>query len=144
MSATRRQGSDRNWQDQQSQGRTTVEWITLGISVMIVASLVGLITYLYVSGGSTPAVIEVKPQFDQIRQVQDQYYLPIEIRNVGGETAEEVTVQISLVSANGQTASVEVTIDFLAGHGRMKATVAFSEDPRQGEVMVDVVSYLEP
>ena len=144
MSATRRQGTDRNWQEQQSKGRTTVEWITLGISVMIIASLVGLITYLYVSGGSTPAVIEVKPQFDQIRQVQDRYYLPVEITNVGGETAEEVTVRISLASVNGQTEPAEVTIAFLAGHASANATVAFREDPSQGEVMVDVVSYLEP
>lgn len=144
MSATRRKGNDRNWQEQQRKGRTTVEWITLGISVMIIASLVGLISYLYVSGGSTPAIIEVKPQFDQIRKVQDRYYVPVEITNVGGETAEEVTVQISLESANGQTESAEVTIDFLAGQDRANATVAFGEDPSQGEVTVDVVSYLEP
>lgn len=131
-------------QEQPGPARTTVEWITLGISVLIVATVIGLIIYAYVTRGSTPAIIDASAPVDRIRHVQDHYYLPIEVRNSGEQTAKDVCVAISLTTLDGQTETAEVLIDFLAGDETAHATAVFTRDPRQGSVTVGVISYLAP
>ncbi|MBX5445196.1 hypothetical protein [Sphaerobacter sp.] len=131
-------------QERPDPGRTTVEWITLGISLLIVATVIGLIVYAYVTRGSTPPIIDASAPVDRVRQVQDRYYLPIEVRNSGGQTAKDVRVAISLTTPDGRTETAEVLIDFLAGDETAQATAVFTHDPRQGTVTVGVISYLAP
>lgn len=144
MRVTEQREDTEHQQKEPSPARTTVEWITLGISVLIVAAVIGLIIYAYVTQGSTPPVIDASAPVDRVRQVQDRYYLPVEVRNSGGQTAKDVRVAISLTTPDGKTETAEVLIDFLAGEETAHATAVFTRDPRQGTVAVGVISYLAP
>ncbi len=46
-------------------GRSTAEWVTLGISAAIVFGLVALTTYFHLTGGSDPPVIKVRAESDR-------------------------------------------------------------------------------
>ena len=125
-------------------GRSVAEWTTLAIGAVLILALVGLVTYLYVSGDNRPPVVAATPLDQEIRHEEGTYYVPIEVTNRGDRTAEEVVVQAELSTGEGAPEVSEFTIDFLAGGETAEGTVAFSADPSAGELMVGVVSFRSP
>ena len=135
---------DQNRPEQSRRGRSLAEWVSLGISVLIIAGVVGLVLYQGLTERSEPAVIEVTPQLDQVRQSGNAYYLPFEITNTGGVTVEEVVVEVELIPARGERERVETTVRFLAGGATHRATAVFRADPKQGTLTATARSLLEP
>ena len=125
-------------------GRSTAEWTTLGISITVVLGILGLITYLYVSGGGEPPSIMVETKIRELRSEANGYYLPVEVVNEGDRTAEEVRVEAELDTGTGQPETAEITVTFLAGGERVTGTFIFSEDPSAGDLTVQAVSYKDP
>src|SRR5688572_3724611 len=82
-------------------GRSVAEWTTLVFGAVLILALVGLVTYLYVSGENRPPVVEATPLAQEIRREEGAYYVPIEVTNQGGETAEDVLVQAELSTGEG-------------------------------------------
>ena len=107
-------------------------------------SLIGLTTYFYLTGSNAPAAVEVEPRLAETYQAGSRYYLPLTVRNTGGETGEEIRIRVSVTDPSGRQEAAEVMITFLAGGGSSRAVAAFGSDPRQGQVEAVVVSYLEP
>lgn len=127
-----------------SDTRSKAEWITLGISVLIVLSVVALTTYLYVTRTVSPAAMEVETHLNEVYRAGSRFYLPLTISNTGGTTGEDVRVRVAVTDPAGQQESAEVLIPFLAGGGSSRAVAAFASDPRYGQISAAVVSYLEP
>ena len=125
-------------------GRSVAEWVTLGISSAILLAVVGTLVYQQLSGGDDPAVIEAAARLEAVRVAGGAYYLPIEIDNRGGVTAQDVRVVVSIGSGQAERESSELLIDFLAGGATASGTAVFRRDPRQYPLEIDVVSYLEP
>lgn len=123
--------------------RTTAEWISFGASLLIVAAVIGLITYFHFRQGQEPTVIQVKPQLDEVRQENGRFYLPVAVENTGGKTAENVWVEITLQTANGEPETGEFVIAFLANRSTSTGVVIFRQDPAMGELAASV-SYLDP
>jgi uncharacterized protein (TIGR02588 family) len=120
------------------------EWTSLGVSLAIVLTMVGLVSYLHVVGPTHPPVIEVRPRLDAVRRVDGQYYVPVEITNRGDRTAQDVRVQVSLGSQPGCGEAATLAVDTLAGGATAHATVIFTEDPVQRELTVGASSFLAP
>jgi len=142
--ALRRERSPDEQEARRTKLRTTAEWVTLAISTLIVLGLIGLTTYFYVTAQNTPAAVEVEPRLSETYQAGSRFYLPLTIRNTGGETGEEVRIRVSVTDPSGRQEAAEVMVTFLAGGGSSKAVAAFGSDPRQGRIEAVVVSYLEP
>ena len=150
MTQEHRQPMDREQLDEDHGGsnnggdRSTAEWTTLGISITIVLGILGLITYLYISGGGERPNIAVDAKFEELRSEPSGYYLPVEVINEGDRTAEDVRVEVELDSSNGQPETSEISVMFLAGGERMTGTFIFEEDPTQGELTIRAISYRDP
>lgn len=127
-----------------SDGRTMAEWITLGISAVILLSIVGILTWLSFRGPEMPPIIVVEPSMDQVREDDSGYYLPVVIRNTGDTTVADAVVQAELDTGSGQPETAEITIDFLDGDEIAAGTFVFREDPASGELTTGVTSYKEP
>jgi uncharacterized protein (TIGR02588 family) len=123
---------------------STAEWITLAISSLIVFGLVGLTSYFYLTASTAPAIVEAEPRLAETLQAGTRFYLPVTVRNSGGETAEEVRVRVTLTDVSGRQETAELQVQFLAGGGSSHAVVAFASDPRLGQIEAGVMSYLEP
>ena len=125
-------------------GRAVAEWTSLGISSVILLALIGTLTYLQFTSGEQPAVIEARPRLEALRRDGGVFYLPVEISNTGGATAQDVRVVISVPTDQGQPESAELMIDFLARGATQQGTAVFHSDPRLRPLQVDVISYLDP
>jgi uncharacterized protein (TIGR02588 family) len=138
----RRHAQEAGRQESRGQrGRSVAEWTTLIIGAALILALVGLVTYLYVSGDNRPPVVEATPLDREIRREEGAYYVPIEVTNQGGRTAEDVVIQAELSTGAGAPEVTEFTIDFLAGGETAAGTVVFFTDPSAGELTVGVASF---
>lgn len=123
--------------------RSPAEWTTFSIALFIVAVIVGLVLYKWLTQKNQPPELSVTPH-SQIRQAQGQFYVPFSVTNTGGETAESVQV-IAELRINGEIEEAgEQQIDFLASGEKEEGAFVFSRDPREGELVVRVASYKSP
>lgn len=126
----------------QNSPRSTAEWTTFSIALLILATLIGLVIYKWVTQKDQPPLLAVTPE-TEIRQAPGQFYVPFSITNTGGATAESVQV-IAELSINGEVESGEQQIDFLASGEKQEGAFVFSRDPRQGKLVIRVASYKLP
>jgi uncharacterized protein (TIGR02588 family) len=129
---------------QDAAGSPFAEWVTLAVSSLLVFGLVALTSYLYLTASTDPAAVTVQPSLSEVYQSGNRFYVPVTVRNTGGETAEEVRVRITLTDAAGHIETSDFQIQFLAGGGSNRAVASFGSDPRQGQLDAAVVSFLKP
>lgn len=127
----------------QRPSRSLAEWTTLGIALSILATVVGLVIYDWLTTKRQPPVLKITHESNTVQAVQGQFYVPFTVANTGGETAESVQV-IAELQLNGVEESGEQQIDFLAGDETAEGAFVFSGDPRQGELILRVASYKLP
>ncbi len=129
--------------EQQQQKRSLAEWITFGAASFILAVVVSLVCYIWINDKQEPSVLSVSTK-QAIQQVNGQFYVPFEVVNTRGETAESIQI-IAELRMNGEvTETGEIQIDFLSTHETEKGAFLFSRDPRQGELIIRVASYKLP
>lgn len=119
--------------------RSTAEWVSLLLSLVIIAGVVGAVLMLWISPAATPARFAVET--GTVRVEGDQYYLPVTLKNEGDLTAAQVTL-VGVVPGGEQDEQISVTFDFVAGHSSSRAVLIFRSDPSSARLRV--VSYEEP
>lgn len=131
--------------EEEHQGdRSLPEKVSFGVALTILLSIVGLVIYLWAQKESNqpPEISLERPE--DIREANGQYYVPFELTNTGGGTAEAVRVLAEL-RINGEVAeSGEQEFDFLSGNESEEGAFVFSQDPGSGELMLRVTGYKLP
>lgn len=123
--------------------RTTAEWWTFGISVALVAVVAGLILLSWATGPSGPALLEAG-QSGPVVRTGAAYRVPFEVRNTGGEPANDVQVVGELVIDGTVEGEGEQSVMFLSAGERESGAFLFPADPALGVVTISVASYSEP
>lgn len=119
--------------------RNQAEWISLSISLTLLAGVVGTVISLWLHPSLKPAEFTVKR--GQVRTSNNQYYLPVTIKNEGDATATQVTVEGTLETANTQETAT-TTFDFVPARSDAESVLIFNQEPTTASVRV--VSYQEP
>lgn len=119
--------------------RTTAEWVSLVVSLLLLAVVVGIVVKLWV--GETDEPPRFKIETGAARNEAGLVYLPFTLTNDGDQTAAEVTVEGKLVAGGTEEIS-STTFDFIPGHARQEGVLVFSADPASAEVRV--TSYQQP
>ena len=128
----------------EGQSKTSpAEWVTFAIASFILATIIGLVLYNWLTKKQEPPIISVTRNA-AIREEKAQFYVPFEVANTGGETAESVQI-IAELRVNGEVLeSGDLQIDFLSSGETEEGAFIFSRDPRQGELIVRSSSYKLP
>lgn len=125
MSGTKRGGTP----------RTLAEWVSLSTSLLLLAGVVGVITWMWVAEPQGPARFTVER--GAARQEAGLFHLPVAVTNTGGESAAQVRVEGRQADERPAT-----TIDFLPVGAREELLLVFRSDPSRASV--EVVSYQRP
>lgn len=126
-----------------NQPSTIAEGVSLAVSATLLAGVIGLVVYLWASNRQRqPPVLQVSHA--EIRRSAGQFYVPFEVTNQGGETAEAVQVVAELRVDDVPVASGEQTIAFLSSQERVRGAFVFTQDPRRGELVIRVASFQYP
>lgn len=121
--------------------RTGPEWVTFGVSALILLVVVGLMVVHAFRTDDPAAPAAGRP--GSVRQVGGQYFVPVEIVNRGDLGAAEVQV-VAELTIDGNTTSGDQVIDFLGGGETQELTFVFTVDPADGELVVNVVGFAQP
>ncbi|HIK05968.1 MAG TPA: TIGR02588 family protein [Trichormus sp. M33_DOE_039] len=123
--------------------RSPAEWITFSIALFILTAIISLVGYIWANEKDQPPIISVN-QKQTIREVNGQFYVPFEVVNTGGETAESVQIIATLKIASQEEEIGEQQIDFLSGGEKEEGAFVFSQNPQLGQVIIRVASYKLP
>jgi uncharacterized protein (TIGR02588 family) len=129
--------------ENQNQERSIAEWVTFSAASFILAVIVGLVGYTWLTDKNQPPVVSVTNK-QTIREQDGQFYVPFEVVNTGGDTAESVQI-IAELKIDGKVAETgEQQIDFLSGNEKEEGAFIFSQNPNQGNLTIRVASYKLP
>jgi uncharacterized protein (TIGR02588 family) len=124
-------------------GRSLAEWITFGIASAILATVIGLIIYVWLEKKEQPPILSISRE-EAIQKLNGQFYVPFILENKGGETAESVNVVATLKLKDKTEESGEQEIDFLSSGEKQEGAFLFSQNPQKGKLTIRVVSYKVP
>jgi uncharacterized protein (TIGR02588 family) len=130
-------------QGQKQPKRSFVEWFTFSIASAILATVVGLVLYVWLSKQDQPPILSVTRE-QAIRETNGQFYVPFALINQGGETAESVHVMAKLKISDQIEESGEQEIDFLSSGEKQEGAFIFSQNPQNGTLVIRIVSYKLP
>lgn len=119
--------------------RTTAEWVSLGIALLLLAVVAGTVIALWINDSKQPARFRVDRH--EARSEGDHFYLPITVTNEGDRTGAEVVIEGKLAEG-GEEETATTTFDFIPSRSRAEAVLIFSRDPSQA--VVRVMSYQQP
>lgn len=121
--------------------KNTLEWAVFGTSLVLIASVATLLLYQHFTGGDEPASLVTT--IGSAVETAGGFAVPVEVRNEGDTTAEDVRLQATLKSESGIETG-EALIPYVPYRSSRRAWIAFSGDPRAGHVTVRVLGYREP
>ena len=108
---------------------------------MILVFVVGLLVVSAFHSDVAAAPVADRP--GSVRQVGDQFFVPVEIVNRGDLGAAQVQV-VAELTIDGNITSSDQVIDFLGGGETQELTFVFAANPADGELVVTVVGFAEP
>jgi uncharacterized protein (TIGR02588 family) len=124
--------------------RSPAEKVTFGIALSVLAIVTALVGYVWLDPQSHTPPDLVLDRPEPLRQIADRFYVPFEVKNQGGETAESVQVIAELQIQGRVVESGEQQIDFLSGGETESGAFVFTQDPRRGDLILRVGSYKSP
>ena len=120
--------------------RSAAEWVTLVVSLLVLAVLVGLIV-LRLLDERDPA--EPIATIEGVEEVGDDHHVEVMVRNEGDDTAADVQIVAELVIGD-ETSEADQVLDFLAGDEEEHVVFVFEDDPADGELTVSVSGFSVP
>jgi uncharacterized protein (TIGR02588 family) len=119
--------------------KSTAEWMSFAVSIIILSGFVGAIIWLWVHQPTGPAQFQV--QRGVVRNETGLFYLPVTVTNTGGLAVGDVRVEGKL-NNHGQEEIAATTIEFLPVRAQEEVVLIFRNEP--SGVVVQVVSYHQP
>lgn len=121
--------------------KNALEWTVFGISLALIALVVGVLTFDHATSDNRPPSIHVV--VGQPERAGAGYAVPLDVYNAGDVTAEEVEVE-TLLAAGPKEERSSVTLAFVPRRASRRAWVIFTRDPSTGTLTTRVVGYREP
>ncbi len=120
-------------------GYSHAEWVSLGVSLVILGLLVGLVVFVWLSPVDRPARFEVTQ--GRTRVEGHSYYVDFTIENKGDQTGERVKVE-GFITVAGRREEASTTFDFVPGRSGEQGVLIFEHEPVG--LVIRVVSYQLP
>lgn len=132
-------------ESRQRSHRSLAEWITLAISALIVAALIGaaLVEHFWLDEVQGVA-LDVTLDQGQTRQVDDLYHLPFAVKNAGSEGAENVTIAFAVRDGEQTMEESTIVIDFLSNGGTASGELVTAYDPSAYDISARVSAFETP
>ncbi|WP_426229001.1 TIGR02588 family protein [Pararhizobium sp. DWP3-4] len=124
-------------------GAHWIEWLTGGICTLLVAAMIGWISYhAVVSSGGVPQlsvqVLRQQPAPD------GGYEVSFIIENKGSRTAASVPVKGDVTDGNTLIETQEITFDYVPAQSAATGTLLFRTDPAAHEFNIRASGYTDP
>lgn len=113
--------------------RTVAEWVTLGLSLLVVAGLIA-IAIREESERTDDTGVTVLFDEESATRHGELYYVPYIVTNIGGDAITSAEIWIEVFNGDLMVESAEVRIQFLPREGRQDGIYFSSFDPATHEL----------
>lgn len=123
--------------------KNLLEWVVFGLSALLILSLLGYLGVKAFTYKDTPPDLKVKlvPETDS----QNRNIYRIELVNHGEQTAENVSVEVTLQQNGKEVDKAETLFPLAPKESVQKAWVTFREPRQQGQkTKVHILGYNQP
>lgn len=123
--------------------KNLLEWAIFTVSLFLVMTILGYLGYKTYSDESIPPNLQVEPLQSPTETAPYRYQ--IKIKNVGGETAENVLIELVQKDQSVVVDKAEIQIPFVPQSSTREGWINFSKDPALADtVTARVVSFIKP
>jgi uncharacterized protein (TIGR02588 family) len=130
-------------QEEVSKAASPWEWAIASVGAVAILSLIAFFIFQGVSGEKAPVDVIIQQQ--PVVPVKGGYLVPINMRNLGGNTAADLQVEGTLMDRAGNTIETsETTIGYLPPHSTQEGGLFFTENPRQYNLQLRPQGYEVP
>ncbi|MEZ4521936.1 MAG: hypothetical protein R3A46_09895 [Thermomicrobiales bacterium] len=120
-----------------------LEWSVFSISTVLLIVILGYLGYDAFTSEGDPAEIEV--QLGTPEPHEGYYAVPVRFSNSGGQSVEDVEVDITLMQDGQEIETASVTAPVLPRQSSRKGWVVFSSNPDDADTIeTQIVSYVVP
>lgn len=119
-----------------------IEWLTGIVSALLVAAMLGWLTWEAFTRAATPPDLAVTVLTTE--KTSAGYRVSFDIYNTATTTAAAVTVVGRLTEGNRVIEENEVTFDYVAAESKSKGAILFQNDPEGCTLDIHPVGYTDP
>jgi uncharacterized protein (TIGR02588 family) len=114
--------------------RRLAEWVSLGVSVVLIVAVSGYLVYDGVRSRSPFVPVEVRIELDRSQQRAGRHIVPVSVKNLGEHTLRDLRVTVAHRPRNGGDArgekqSQDFDIDYLGERAEQRIFIYLDEDP---------------
>jgi uncharacterized protein (TIGR02588 family) len=116
-------------------GRTTAEWVTLALSLLVIGGLVSLalreeLTHEALEGGQ----LNIEFDIDNVEFRDGNFFVPYIVTNTGSEAILLADIWFDIYQDEHQVSSAEVRVQFLPLRGAQSGVFVTPYDPATHEM----------
>jgi uncharacterized protein (TIGR02588 family) len=119
--------------------RSTAEWVSLCVALLILAVVTGTVVRLGLQPKEKPARFMI--EIGSVRIEGGQFYVPVKVTNEGDQTAAQVRL-VGTLMFEGREEAAETTFDYIPSQSNEYGVLIFSRDPARATIRV--ASYQVP
>jgi uncharacterized protein (TIGR02588 family) len=120
--------------------RKLAEWISLGVSVLLILGIATSLLVEALRGGWEYVPAEAVPQLERVVAQNGRYVLPIVVKNDGRHTMRDVRIEIEY-EVSGEPHKQDFTIDYLGERSEQTIYIYLDHDPRRLRIEARPVQY---
>jgi uncharacterized protein (TIGR02588 family) len=121
--------------------KNALEWTVFGASLVLVVACAGLLVHQHFTRGNRPPSIVMSASTPV--ETAGGYAVPVDVRNDGDLTAEDVRIEATL-SWSGGREHAQATLPLVPYRSERRAWIAFTRNPADGELRMRVLGYTQP
>ena len=122
--------------------RTLAEWVSLGVSCLLIVGLAGFLVYEMARGNDPYNLARTAVRANAARQVEAVFILPVDVENTGRRTLRDLEVELTYTPPGKQQPErATKTIDYLGEGSTQTLYFYLDHDPRQMPVHVRPLHY---
>jgi uncharacterized protein (TIGR02588 family) len=122
-------------------GRKVAEWVTMGVSLVLVLGVAGFLVYEGMNGDGVFVEADVKVLVEQAVERGGKYVVPIRVENRARRTLKDFQVRVTYRSAGGEKESEDVVIDYVGEREGATVYVYIDRHPRGAGVEARATGY---
>ncbi len=125
-----------------SAGRKLAEWVSLGLSALVILALVGYLAVEAFRKNEPFIPVEVQALLNDTREVEGKFILPVKVTNRGAQTLRDLKVELRYEPPGSAAETADVLIDYLGERSEQTAYFYFAQHPNALKLEARAVSYI--
>ncbi len=118
------------------------EWVLAAVGVLLVAGAVLTMVYRGLTQDGVPAHFSVTA--GSASSINDSYVVPFSVKNLGSQTAADLTIEATLIRGEQTVETSNVTLDYVPANSEREGVMFFTKNPNDFELEFRALGYNKP